>query len=210
MRLALQAAVAANTVLREPQKAELARDFYQSRLFESVVSHSVWTRAHYRKAWPGTNYKFWHERSRGLPRYCSGEPEFVTLLREACAKREKLLAGGGQLTDPRSTSSQTLTEAASSLLEARITLSPDIQFVDMPCVIGDYVQLRPAITHPRLWEPLVFLAGYELVPLLKVTSTIKTLRQLITNWSSHMPSPIAAQIAGWLRLRGVFDVDSCK
>ena len=43
MRLALQAAVAVNTLLCDPGSADLARDYYESSLISSSANHLLWT-----------------------------------------------------------------------------------------------------------------------------------------------------------------------
>lgn len=53
MRLGVQTAVAANTLLLDPAAADVAWDFYESSLVASAADHAVWTRDHYGRAWPG-------------------------------------------------------------------------------------------------------------------------------------------------------------
>ena len=66
MRLALQAVIAANTVLDDPASAAVAREFYETRLLESATMHTRWTRGYYASAWPGVEYAFWRDRSSGV------------------------------------------------------------------------------------------------------------------------------------------------
>src|SRR5262249_30253417 len=68
MRLALQAVIAANTVLSDQSSAALARDYYEARLLEAATMHTNWTRGYYAEAWPGSACPFWRDRS-SAPRY---------------------------------------------------------------------------------------------------------------------------------------------
>lgn len=67
MRCGLQAAVAVNTVLHQPDDAGLAQRFYEGWLDEAVRRHADWAREFYRRAWPGDEDPFWRERRSDFP-----------------------------------------------------------------------------------------------------------------------------------------------
>jgi flavin-dependent dehydrogenase len=44
----------------------------------------------------------------------------------------------------------------------RVTLSRDVRIGDVPSVVGDFVVLRPAVTHGALSRPVAFVGGLDL------------------------------------------------
>jgi hypothetical protein len=208
MRLALQAVIAANTLLRDPQAAALARDFYESSLAESAAAHSVWSRGYYRQAWPGPDSAFWRDRSRPWVHGRAEGPPLLTRLREACTRHEGM-ATDNRPPDRRGIDPSVIpTEALSCILRSPVRLSPDVCILDAPCVVDDLVQLRRAVSHPALGRPLAFLAGQDLASLLQVTPAARSLGHLISIWSSRMPLMTATRIAGWLSQRGLLQTNT--
>ncbi len=68
----------------------------------------------------------------------------------------------------------------------RLRLSPAVRILPTPCIVGDRVEMRPAVHHPNLRRPVAYLGGIELAPLL-------------TNlWPASLPATKAAAIATWL------------
>jgi len=55
-----------------------------------------------------------------------------------------------------------------------------------PCIVGDRVEMRPAVHHPNLKRPVAYLGGIELAPL------------LTSPWPVSLPAPKAAALATWL------------
>jgi len=82
-------------------------------------------------------------------------------------------------------------------------LSPELEFVRTPCLHGDFVSLASALHHPRLAEPLVFLGGRELAPLLQTLPPGQTPLQIAQSWSNRMPLESGMAIAGWLVSHGL-------
>jgi hypothetical protein len=202
MRSALQAAIAANTLLSDPATAGLVEDFYESCLLESAATHAVWTRDYYRQAWPGRQQSYWLDRS-GTPARGSEQPGLIRRFHEACARRE---ASG---TDPVETENGDFLDRPDSgrtlaaILAAPVHIGSEVRFVQAPCVVEDRVQLRAVVTHPSLKRPLAFLDGCDLVPLLEAAPMARSLGDLIALWTASMPAPKAARIAGWLRQKGM-------
>lgn len=77
------------------------------------------------------------------------------------------------------------------------------QAVELPCVVDDRVQSRLAYQHPGLDRPVAFVAGHELVPLMRMLPQQASLQQATAIWHSRMPYAAAHQIAAWLQERGV-------
>lgn len=84
-----------------------------------------------------------------------------------------------------------------------VALSPELEFVRTPCLHGDFVSLASALHHPRLADPLVFLGGRELAPLLQKLPAGKTPLQIAQFWSNLMPIESGMAIARWLVNHGL-------
>jgi len=68
----------------------------------------------------------------------------------------------------------------------RLRLSPAVRILPTPCIVGDRVEMRPAVHHPNLKRPVAYLGGIELAPL------------LTSPWPASLPAPKAAALATWL------------
>lgn len=84
-----------------------------------------------------------------------------------------------------------------------VELSRELEFIRTPCLRGDFVSLASALRHPGLANPLVFLAGHELAPLLLRLPSRTTPLQIAQCWSDRMPVDQGLAIAGWLVRQGV-------
>jgi hypothetical protein len=177
LRGAIQAAMAIHTALRDPADAELARAFYAGRLADSAARHARWTRAYYRRAWPGPGHAFWRDRAGpdGEAVGDGGTPE-VAASAHATAVLASMAAG------------------------LRFGLSADARLVSTPCVVDDRVQPREAIRHPRLDGPVAFLGDIELVPLLRPAIAAGPLPadRWLALWSDVLPAATAMRLFLWL------------
>jgi hypothetical protein len=61
----IQSAIVVNTILRRPQDAEVARQFYGDRIFERVAQFSAVMRTEYSRAAAISQHPFWQERASG-------------------------------------------------------------------------------------------------------------------------------------------------
>ena len=185
MRFSLQAVTALHTLLRHPERAALARTFYDARRGESIARHGRWTREYYAQAWPAREHAFWQAQAApfALPEseqtWCADEREPAR---------------------PAETYAPTNLDAA---LRAPVRLAHESRVVELPCVVDDLVELRPALDHPALERPLAWLAGVELAPLVASIADAANLAQLIERWAQRMPRRDAARIAGWLLQKGI-------
>jgi hypothetical protein len=84
-----------------------------------------------------------------------------------------------------------------------LALSAQAAFVDLPCIAGEFVELKPAVAHPRLEEPIAYLGGWELAPLIRRLPVGATGRELVRAWAPVVPESSGAAIAEWLTSRGV-------
>ena len=92
---------------------------------------------------------------------------------------------------------------ARGLASTPVELSRELEFVSTPCLQGDFVSLASALHHPRLENPLVFLGGRELAPLLKTLAPGRTPLEIAQSWSNRMPLESGMAIAGWLVTHGI-------
>jgi flavin-dependent dehydrogenase len=84
-----------------------------------------------------------------------------------------------------------------------LALSPDLAVADVPCLDGDFVAVTPALCHPALDEPLAFLGGVPLAPLIGRVRPGATLHDLARTWSDRVPLRSGLAIAAWLADRGI-------
>jgi flavin-dependent dehydrogenase len=90
-----------------------------------------------------------------------------------------------------------------------VELSPELDVVDLPCIEGEFVVLRPALRHPRLEEPVAFLGGRAVAPLLRQLRPGMTLPELAQAWAGQVPLPSGLAIAGWMFDLGIL-VPRCR
>jgi flavin-dependent dehydrogenase len=77
-----------------------------------------------------------------------------------------------------------------------VTLSPEAMLVPEPCIVGDFIAMRPALHHPDLKRPVAFLGGCEVATLLRPLHSGMALGALMDAWKTPIGSKAA--IAGWL------------
>lgn len=92
------------------------------------------------------------------------------------------------------------------LLPLRVQLPPAAALLDVPCLVGDRIEFRRALTHPVLVRPVAFLGGSELAPLLDRLPTAPSLADAIGSWDRSLPSGRALEIAAWLHRLGLFEI----
>jgi hypothetical protein len=201
MRLAVQSAVAANTILRDPTAMAAAREYYELSLVSGAAAHAVWTRGFYSRAWPGDNFTFWHSRSRPIPASVE-EPAVAERVRKA-SQIEQQLAEGDPEQNVATNDERLESVTAGGPLRAQVRLTPSVRFVQVPCVVGDVIEPRLAVTHPALSRPLAFLAGVEIAPLLRVVPLAQNLGHLFILWSSRVAPEVSARLIDWLLVHGV-------
>ena len=84
-----------------------------------------------------------------------------------------------------------------------VELSPELELVDLPCIEGEFVVLAPALRHPRLEEPVAFLGGRALAPLLGQVRPGMTVPELARAWAHRVPVRSGLAIAGWMLDLGI-------
>lgn len=89
------------------------------------------------------------------------------------------------------------------LLALPVRLAPGAALQDTPCLVGDRVERRRALTHPVLDRPVAFLGGDELAPLLDMLHSSPSLMHAIGAWDHGLRTRRGHAIAGWLHARGL-------
>ena len=126
---ALQAAIVANTLLRRPEGADAALDFYRSTLAEASERHCRWAAGYYRKVAERGGGPFWQDRAAGAEPVPAPPPTPLD---------------------------------AHALSATGVGLSRQLEFVEVPCLDGEFVVLKPALRHPGLERPVAYLGGQEI------------------------------------------------
>jgi flavin-dependent dehydrogenase len=91
------------------------------------------------------------------------------------------------------------------LLPLRVRLARGSTLEPTPCVIGDRIGLRRALSHPALARPVAFLGDSELAPLLDRLGADRRLADVVEDWARSVTPAAAYSIAGWLASRGLLD-----
>jgi flavin-dependent dehydrogenase len=86
-----------------------------------------------------------------------------------------------------------------------VRLSAEAKWEERPCLGSEYVEIRPALRHPRLAGPVAYLGGHALAPLLRAAPSGMTTRQLADAWSGMLPRGTAVSIVRWLSGHGVLE-----
>jgi hypothetical protein len=90
-------------------------------------------------------------------------------------------------------------------LERRVALAAAAELVATPCLVGDFVAMRDALRHPRLEEPVAFVAGHELAPLLRQFRPGMTVRDVVHCWSDRIAIDSAVRLTAWMWHAGVLE-----
>jgi hypothetical protein len=88
------------------------------------------------------------------------------------------------------------------LSPATLSWSSQVCFIgrieQVPCLVGELVERRPAVVHHSLDRPLAFLDGVALAPLLEGLDRPSDVRRLICTWSVKLGTHTATAILRWL------------
>lgn len=171
IQTALSGAVVVNTLLRRPESATPARQFFRDNLSAASASHRAWASGHYGRV-SHRGSRFWRERSSDVP------------------------APSAEAAPPRRS-------PASIFPGGPLTLSPGVTINRQPCITGDYVTERPAVSHPSLVGPIAYLGGVELAPLLAEVRVGMTTGELARCWRRHLSDQESRAITEWLVTRGL-------
>lgn len=108
---------------------------------------------------------------------------------------------GGLADDPPDEPS--VAAAASFLPSATVGLSRQLEFVELPCIEGDFVTVKSALRHPTISGAIAYLGGHALAPLLRELPAGLTPMQIAQSWSDRIPLDRGLAITGWMLDRGL-------
>lgn len=197
MRFTLQGVIAANTWLCNPDDGALAENFFLDRQVQAAATHAFWAKAYYAQAAIDQDRPFWRIRAGWSPQ--SGKDSGIAArFLTALAARESDGHRGADTAPQQAV----LPMQSTALWAMRVELSPQLRFVQTPCVVDDRVQLRAAVSHPGQERPIAYLAGFDLADLLQNFPAPQNLAHLLAIWSQRMPTQDATRLAGWLLQQG--------
>lgn len=79
-----------------------------------------------------------------------------------------------------------------------VARSPDIKIEDVPSVVGDFVVLRPAVSHPTLLRPVAFVGELDLSAFLDRMPPVSRISDLEHALSSVLPRDGVPAVLDWL------------
>jgi flavin-dependent dehydrogenase len=169
LQTAMAGAVTVHTLLDPGGDRKAALTYYRDSQLSSVEQHARWAGGHYAEHLPYRGNTFWRRRARPLPGPAASPAP-------ATAPRTNLAA----------------------LMHRRVRLAPAGRLTSTPCVVGDQVALRPALTHPALPRPVAYLGGHALAPLAEALHGEHTLAEALRAWGRTLPAEQALAVAAWL------------
>ena len=180
---ALAAAIVVNTMLRRPESTAVAMRFYRTTIEDAAARHGAWAASHYATVAARQGGTFWLDRAAGAAPAVSD-----TAQRAASARIRPDMASAVSRTDV----------ASAFRRKDTFQLSASVDLVDLPCIEGEFVATKTAVHHPGLKEPLAYLAGWELWPLLTRIHAGMTPTDIVQAWADRIPLRSAFVIVAWL------------
>jgi len=92
---------------------------------------------------------------------------------------------------------------ASDFADEPLTLSPELTFVELPCIEGGFVALKSALQHPALDRPVTFVGGCEMPPLVRSVRQGMKPMEIALRWSDRVPLQTGLALTGWLLGKGL-------
>jgi hypothetical protein len=86
-----------------------------------------------------------------------------------------------------------------------VAISHDIRFQDVPSVVGDFVVLRPAVSHRALSRPVAFVGGLDLPAFLGRMPPVSRISYLEHALSSVLPRDNVPAVLRWLLDHGLLE-----
>lgn len=91
------------------------------------------------------------------------------------------------------------TAAAPSGPDTVLELSPDVRFVDTPCLVGDEIVAELAVEAPALGRPVAFVEGVAIAVLLRRAPnpiSLGALGNFVGSWG--LGAALSSRVCGWL------------
>jgi flavin-dependent dehydrogenase len=177
----IQAAVAVDTILSDPARAPLAAQFYSERQREIAAQHQALAAQRYAEsAFRGGS--FWDRRAVDAAGNAIQPPPPPARQNAPPARRA----------DPR---------------QDRITRSPELRIITTQVLTEAGMTTTKALEHPRLKQPVAYLGGVPLAPLVEEILDGDTVDDLLEKWSRRIPERVSRSIFEWFRARGLLVVN---
>jgi flavin-dependent dehydrogenase len=91
-----------------------------------------------------------------------------------------------------------------------IRLAADVQFLSLACRVGDGIAPRTSVNSPGLAEPLVFVEGVEIVPLLREAVDAVLAGELVASWARKVGQQAALRVLCCLWRRRLLVDAACE
>ena len=195
MQSALHAAIVVNTMIRRPDDASLALDFYRQTRAAAIAEHREWTASFYAES-RFSSEPFWRARSAASRTAAPHSSASHSAVSHSAASHSAA---------SRSAGFQPAATPASLPAATRVTLASDLALAEIPCVVGDFIETRRGVTGPSIARPFVWLGNIEAASLLDPLAGRELPREtLLAQWRRFTPDP--APLLDRLLRTGVIDV----
>ncbi len=87
---------------------------------------------------------------------------------------------------------------ATPALPSRLGVARSLRIVDIPVLSGAFIRRARALHHVGLEEPVAYLGGIALAPLVLDMPGPSTPDEIVRRWSALMPAPAARNIMNWM------------
>lgn len=87
--------------------------------------------------------------------------------------------------------------------DTRLWPAPGGRILKVPCLLGEWIESREALTAPTLERPVSYLGGVELVPLLRLLKGGEPVSQILRLWTSRVGQETGVQVLAWVLRQGV-------
>ncbi len=81
--------------------------------------------------------------------------------------------------------------------------SRDLSLCPTPCIVGEFVELHPALRHPALEGPVAFLGGLPIAPFIDALPTAVAPQELAALAQQHFGTDRGGAVARWLLSHGL-------
>jgi hypothetical protein len=93
-------------------------------------------------------------------------------------------------------------------LPSRLSVARSLRIVEVPVLAGAFIRRARGLHHPGLEEPVVYLGGAALAPLVLDVTGPSTPDEIMQRWSTLMPAPAAWDIMNWMVEVGILVSDT--
>ena len=196
MRFSLQAVIAFNTIMKKSDR-KTAKVFYMEKLLNAVASHMRWTQEFYSGSYIKDS-PFWAAR-----RTYFSDPEWRNTTNEK-KLAETLKSLNFNRPQPHS-ADISISQTLSQLNEIPMRISNELKYREMPCVVGDCLEIKLAVKHPALSQPTAFIGNVEIVPLIQDLENVFTINSVIDKWTALCGLKASTRLAVSLWSLGIFE-----